>query len=730
MIESPVSSPPRLRTEFSDPMVSHKIKPHHRERLAVVYVRQSSVQQVLNNQESTALQYGLREKAIAWDWPRERIIVIDEDQAHSGSTAVGRTGFQRLLVEIGLNHVGLILGIEMSRLARSCKDWYQLLEVCAIFQTVLADQEGLYDPRQYNDRLLLGLKGTISEAELHLIHQRMFQGQLNKAKRGELFNHPPIGYVRPANGLLAKDPDQEVQAVVDMIFDQFDQLGSINAVVRYLLKHNIRLPIRATCGDDAGQLQWRPPNRQTLRSLLRHPIYAGVYTWGRHTMDPRRKIPGRPRTGRVEVAPEQCMVFLKDHCPAYITWDRYQAIRRQLTDNQWRRHCRGALREGSALLGGLLVCGQCDRQMQVKYNRYKRRDGCDTCQVHYQCGRQIVADGAQWCQKLSGRILETLITQQVLAVLQPASMALTLQAAKDIERERKTLGRQWQYRLERARYQVDRAARQYHAVEPENRLVARELERQWEENLLALQQEKEAYTHFCEERSPSLTPDDRRRLKRLSTDINRLWHASTTSYADRKTIIRHLIEKVTITTPSESSHMDVTIRWAGGFTSEHTWTRPIHRYEQLDNYPALLSRIVALHNQNKTSVQIANQLNQEGYHPPQCDAFTGSQVRKLLAHQVGPPKRSDALESTPRTKDEWWISDLSHLLNIPGPTLYNWLRRGWAQGRRRPGVQQPWLIWADAEEQERLQRLHTYPRSYGNQPPNTDLIRPKPRPET
>ena len=285
-------------SEVSTSQMPAKIQHHQQDRLAVVYVRQSSPQQVLEHRESTALQYNLRCRATQWGWPGERVLVIDEDQGQSGCTAAGRMGFQRLLAEVSLDHVGLILGIEMSRLARSNKDWHQLLELCAIFNTVLADQDGVYDPREYNDRLLLGLKGTLSEAEGHMIQQRMSQGRLNKAKRGELFNHAPIGYVRLLTGKLAMDPDEQVQAVVHLIFDQFEELGSINSVLRYLVQHEINMPIRPHSGVHLGQLQWCRPNRQTLRNLLHHPIYAGAYTWGRRPTDPRRKLPGRPGTSR------------------------------------------------------------------------------------------------------------------------------------------------------------------------------------------------------------------------------------------------------------------------------------------------------------------------------------------------------------------------------------------------------------------------------------------------
>jgi DNA invertase Pin-like site-specific DNA recombinase len=345
-----------------------KVHPRHLERLAVVYVRQSTVQQVLEHRESTALQYALQARAVQWGWPPDRVLLIDEDLGCSGASAEGRAGFQRLLAEVSLGHVGVVLGIEMSRLARSCRDWHQLLELCALFDTLLADADGLYDPRNYNDRLLLGLKGTISEAELHVLRQRMHEGRLNKARRGELFNHPPMGYVRTPGGELALDPDQQAQSVMRLIFEKFDELGTLNALLRYLVRQQIRLPVRPHFGAERGQLQWRRPNRQTLRNVLHHPIYAGAYTWGRRPTDPRCKVPGRTGTGRKVAAAEACQVLLKDRCPAYITWQQYEANRRRLAENQNRADAKGAPRQGPSLLAGLLKCGQCGRRMTVQYS--------------------------------------------------------------------------------------------------------------------------------------------------------------------------------------------------------------------------------------------------------------------------------------------------------------------------------------------------------------------------
>jgi DNA invertase Pin-like site-specific DNA recombinase len=708
-----------------------KIQPHHRDRLAVVYVRQSSPQQVLEHRESTALQYALRRRAVDWDWPGERVLVIDEDQGCSGVSAEGRAGFQRLLAEVSLDHVGLVLGIEMSRLARSCKDWHQLLELCAVFGTLLADQDGLYDPREYNDRLLLGLKGTLSEAELHILRQRMHQGRLNKAKRGELFNHPPIGYIRQQSGELALDPDEQVQAVVRLIFDQFDELGTINAVLRYLVRNDVRLPIRPHSGPERGQLQWRRPNRQTLRNLLQHPIYAGAYTWGRRPVDPRCKIPGRPSTGRKVASPEECMVFLKDRCPADITWERYQSTRRRIADNQARGQSRGPVREGSSLIKGLLVCGRCGCRMMVQYDRSQAGKDVHSNRPRYVCGRRAIEYGEPLCQSLTGGVLDRFVARQVLGVLEPAALELSLTAAEDIQRQRATIDRQWRQRLERARYDTDRAQRQYNAVEPENRLVARELERQWEQKLLEQRQLEEHYDRFRQDQPGVLTDADRQLIQTLSADIPKLWHAPETSSADRQTMVRYLIQQVVVTAPPESQHLDLDIHWAGGFTSHHRLTRPVARYEQLDNYDQLLARILELRDQKRTSAQIADQLNREGFRPPKRrETFNRQMVRTLLSRQVRAERCARAVENHTLAIDEWWFTDLARELNMPQPTLYHWLRRGWVNARQLPVAGGRWIIWADAEELDRLRRLHRCPRRWHNQPQAATLTRPKRRPES
>jgi DNA invertase Pin-like site-specific DNA recombinase len=700
---------------------SPKIQACHRQRLAMVYVRQSSPHQVLEHRESTALQYNLRCRATEWGWPAERVLVIDEDQGHTATTAEGRLGFQRLLAEVGLDHVGVVLGIEMSRLARSCKDWYHLLELCALFGTLLADQDGVYDPRNYNDRLLLGLKGTLSEAELHILRQRMEQGRLNKARRGELFNHPPIGYVRGPAGEMQIDADEQVQAVVRLIFRIFDELGSINALLRYLVRNDIRLGIRPHCGPERGALQWRRPNRVTLTNLLHRPLYAGAYSWGLRPTDPRRKVPGRPSTGRTVAKATECAVLIKDRCPAYITWDQYQANLKRMEDNRNRCDTRGAVREGPALLKGLLVCGRCGRRLLISYGTSQR--------PRYSCQRNYIDYGEPLCQSLAGRRLDELIARQVLRVLEPASLELSLSASGDIQRERDELDRHWQRRLERGRFERDRAARQYHAVEPENRLVARELEKRWEQSLLDERALQEDYARFKRQQPAELTESDCTMIHALAQDIPRLWRSPQTTSADRQRVVRYLLERVVVTPQAAvNDALDVAIHFAGGFISHHELRRAVARYDQMHDYPQLLDRVQELAQQKQTARQIAEQLNREGWRPPKRrETFNQSMVQHLLWQRGFRQEHPRRQPAEPLGPDEWWFIDLARALNTPTPTLYHWLRRGWVHGRQLPGPQGRWILWADGDELDRLRRLRGCSRSWFNQPQAAELTTPKPR---
>jgi len=501
-------------------LVHDKILRGHQERLAIVYIRQSTVQQVERHQESTKLQYALADRAAQFGWIRERIVVIDDDLGRSGASIEGRLGFQRLVAEVGLGNVGLVLGVEMSRLARSCRDWHQLLEICALFDTLIADADGVYDPSNYNDRLLLGLKGTMSEAELHILKARMLAGRKAKARRGELGKAVPMGYVRRPSGEAALDPDEQAQATIRLVFDLFDRFKTVGKVMTYLVEHDIRMPVRQHGGPGKGELDWRRANRPTLLNLFANPIYAGVYAYGVRAVEKRRQQPGRPGTGRRSRRAGEAEVFLHDRLPAYISFERYERNQAQLKAN--KATCIGTPRAGSALLSGLLICGRCGLRMLAQYNHNGHA-------ARYVCSQMQSCYGESFCQSLKAAPLDALISGLVLDALKPAAIEASLALVENLEAERAALEKHWRQRLERASWQVERARRQYAAVEPENRLVARTLERDWEA-ALAEQARLEA-EHEREKRARKEAPsaDELAAIRDLSRDLPALWRAETTT---------------------------------------------------------------------------------------------------------------------------------------------------------------------------------------------------------
>ncbi len=692
-----LSAPSRPSEISHDVMRSEKLQPWHYERLAVVYVRQSTPQQVLAHQESTRLQYGLVERARALGWGEDRILLIDDDLGRSGATVDGRTGFQRLVSEVSLDHVGLILGIEMSRLARSNRDWHQLLELCALFRTLIADLDGIYDPAHYNDRLLLGLKGTMSEAELHILKQRMYQGSLSKARRGELRFALPVGYVWDHEGAIQIDPDEQVQAVVRLIFRKFEELGTLGSLVRYLVQQQIQLGIRVREGPGKGTLAWRRPNRVTVQMMLKHPLYAGAY--GRRQVDSRRKHPTRPQTGRVVMEAADWHALLPGHCPAYITPEKYDQNQAQLAANRARAKARGAVRTGAALLPGLVICARCNVRLGVHYDR-------DRTHHTYDCTERRTHYGEPICQHVPGPRLDTFISQQVLAALEPATLELSLTAAQHVEQERAELDRLWQQRRERAAYEAERAARQYHAVEPENRLVARSLERTWEEKLVAQQQLDEAYHRFVSQRPRVLTSQQRDAIRRLAADIPGLWSASTTSVTDRKEIIRQVVERVVVEAQGRSERVRVRIDWVGGGHTEGEMVRDIARLSDLSSYSHLCDRIRLLTEEGHTAPAIAERLNSEGYRPARQDAHFRvahvTDVQRQLGLRACRPRLRDRAGLGPQ---EWWSADLVERLGLSRSCLHRWIRLGWVRARQEESPLHRWIVWADDAELTRLELL-------------------------
>lgn len=673
---------------------SSKIQDAHLAKLAIVYVRQSSPHQVLEHRESRERQYALADHAVMLGWPKERVLVIDEDQGQSGKTADDRTGFQRLVAEVTMSHVGLILGLEVSRLARSNKDWHDLFELCAIFQTLLSDQEGVYDANEPNDRLILGLKGMMSEIELTTMRNRLERGKMHKAERGELFTSAPLGYVRLHSGEIGLDPDEQVQSVVRLVFAKFDELGSVYGVFRYLLRNNVRLGMRARKGPNHGQVEWHRPALPTLFSLLHNPTYAGAYAYGRTFKDLRRKAAGHSKTGARSAPMAEWKVLIRDRLPAYISWHHYLENQTRMRQNRLSSTSAGVPRPGAALLTGLLVCGNCGARMHVTYGVRGK--------PYYNCVRHFARGTDRTCHGLQAAAVDDLVAAQVLSALTPAALELSNKAVADIQKERTLLERHWYQQLERARYEAERAERQYRAVEPENRLVARTLEKAWEETLQAQARLTEEYDRFVRTEPQPLSEGERARIQALAADIPALWQAPKTTAADRKEIVRCLVERVVARVRQGSEHVAVVIHWQGGFTTEHAVVRAVHRYEQLDSFDQLLSRILELRRQGQTAAMIAGALNRQGFRRPKSrGGFTEQTVRKLVSQRGIAKPKGRAAELN---QHEWWLADLAQELRIPSSKLRDWAIRGWLQGRQT-SPEGPWIVWADPEEVKRLKKL-------------------------
>lgn len=687
-----------------------KVLRHHRERLAIVYIRQSTMQQLERNQESTRLQYALVDRALQFGWPRERVVVIDDDLGCSGASVEGRLGFQRLVAEVGLDHVGLVLGVEMSRLARSCRDWHQLLEICALFDTLIADVDGVYDPASYNDRLLLGLKGTMSEAELHILKARMLAGRRAKAQRGELGKAVPMGYIRQPSGEVALDPDAQAQATIRLIFDLFDRFRTLNKVLTYLVAHDIRFPVRVRGGPRKGELEWHRPNRPSLHNLFANPIYAGVYAYGVRQVDRRRQQPGRPGTGRGRYEPDAAEVFLKDRMPAYISWERYQGNRAQIAKNRADRV--GPVRAGQALLSGLLVCGHCGLRMMAQYNS-------NGSALRYVCCRMTVDYGAPFCQSLKGAPLDALVAELVLQALAPAALEVSLAVAGNLEAARAELDRHWRQRLERAHYASERARRQYDAVDPDNRLVAGTLERVWEAALAEEAKLAEAYAQFQREQPSVPDAAELAELARLATELPALWAAETTTQADRQTIVRMLLERVLVEVVAESEQVRVQCHWHGGHRTAHTLIRPVARLTALSTYTELVDRASELHRAGESYARIAETLNQEGWRPAKRrTTFNGQMVHHLLSKAgVVMPRYRRKPRDLPREADEWTVRELAAEIGMPQPTLYTWVQQGRLRSRRvAVGVRNALLIHADAATIANLKAVRATPPPWHRRP--------------
>ncbi len=683
------------------PFNDERVTTAQRAKLAYIYVRQSSVSQVRQHQESTELQYRLVDRAVALGWPAERIHVIDEDLGKSGAGGAERHGFQKLIAEIGLGNAGLVVSLDASRLARNNRDWHQLLELCSVFGVLIADGERLYDPRVYHDRLLLGLSGIMSEAELHQIRVRLHQGERQKAARGELRLPVPAGLALDRTGAIILNPDEEVRARVELVFAKFRELHTARAVMRFLRAHGLPLPVRPLLGPGPHDVVWREADCARVRSILQNPAYAGAYVYGRRRAEPSRRRPGAgPAT--VKVAIEDWPVCLRAAHPGYISWEEYMANQRRLADNANRYEAGhpGAPRKGVALLQGVAICGRCSRRMSLRYT------GPDGDYPVYCCRVDRDQRSAASCQEVRALPIDALVEGALLDALAPDQIAIALAAVGQLEEETRQLERQWALRRERARYEAERARRQYDAVEPENRLVARSLERAWEEKLRAVEAIDQEHARWRAEEPLALEDEDRAALQALGENLPQIWRAPTTTAMDRKRILRFVIREVIIDQSRLPGRVWLKIVWQTGATSEHALLRRVRAYRDTADLDGLRRRIADLNANGTMDKEVAKVLNQEGFLTTRGGPFTGGNVSVLRNRWGIPTVKINGIDANPpRWADgRWSVQGAAIALGVRPHTIFHYLARGLLVGHQL-AKGQPWQIDLSPEQIDRL-RAH------------------------
>ena len=590
-------------------LTNSKIQPTHLQRKATVYLRQSTVKQVHEHRESTARQYALRQRAQELGWELNNIDVIDDDLGESGSNTERRSGFQRLGEDVAHGRVGAIFALEVSRLARSCADWHKLLDLCSISDVVIADELSVYSPADHNDRLLLGFKGTMSEAELYWIKLRLQGGKLNKARRGDLYFQPPGGYEwDPITSRFRLDPDEQVQTAIQLVFDRFRISGSSYSVMRYFAERGLKLPIRDL---HTNELKWKHPNEYSMRDIVHNPAYAGAYTYGRSE---RRTTManGEVRRYRKRLPRNEWKICLLDHHPAYISWEEFMDNENKLYENRNRITSpdqRGAAREGHALLQVLVLCGKCGCRMNVGYPGRRRH-------VTYRCinsdHTKSIARNVPRCWNVTGYAIDDAVEKLFLETVNVPEIELGLAVVRETERQAAEIDRQWKLRIEQAQYEAKIVERRYKAIDPDNRVVARTLEREWNEKLKDLEELEQERDKVRQREKVELNDDDRARILSLSKDLKQVWRAETTTHAERKNLLRMLVREITLT-PIDVPHRETRVQllWQTGAIRDFKVPRPSGRRVHSTSPEArqLISKFLE---EGKTTSETAIEMNRQG----------------------------------------------------------------------------------------------------------------------
>ena len=673
---------------------SSKVKLSHTQRAACVYVRQSTPGQVEHNRESTARQYALAERACQLGWPKEQVVIIDEDLGLSGSSSDKRSGFARLTSEVALAHVGIVLGLEVSRLARNNADWYRLLELCGITDTLIGDNDGIYHPALFNDRLLLGLKGTMSEAELHIIRARLDGGIRNKAARGELRRGLPVGFVwGEQDGEVLFHPDEAVTGAIRTVFERFAEFGSARRVWLWFRSEGLSFPLQTMPAGLPGPIRWVTPTYTALHHILTNPVYAGAYTYGKTRYERYVDANGAVRKRIRHLPMEQWAVLIPEHHPGFIDWATYQANQARLDSNTRPKphQAGGAVREGSALLQGIVTCGHCGRRLHIHYRGRNSTPG-------YHCsGKDLVEGRGVYCLNVGGLVIEQAVANAFLEAVTPAAVEAMRLTVEQLRTNHDAALSQWRLEVERTRYEAERAERRYRTVDPENRLVARGLETEWESRLRD-QAAAEAELRRREQQRPSpLDPEQLKRLQMLGSDIRQVWNATTSTDRDRKELLRTLLEEAVLNLKRAEGHAHLTLRWRGGAIT--TLDVAVPKFRPLgprtdEDTISLLRRLAVLYSDEV----IAGILNRQGRKTATGERFTANQVGSLRRYRSIPRFQPPA---EPPNGELVSIRKAARILEMNTSSIHRWLADGFIAGEQvTPGA--PWQIRITDELRARI----------------------------
>lgn len=673
-------------------MIIGKIQPQHLAKKAYIYLRQSTLAQVKFNQESTQRQYALQDKAQQLGWPSAIIKILDGDLGASGAQSNNREDFKTLVADVSMGKVGAIFVLEASRLSRSCADWHRLLELCVMTNTLIIDEDGCYNPCDFNDQLLLNLKGSMSFAELHFIRARLQGGKINKAKKGELKVPLPVGFCYDENNRIRFDPDKQVCNTLRLFFNVFKQEGSAYGIVHHFAHHHIQFPKRAFGGALKGKLTWGRLTHSRTLNILNNPSYAGAYGYGQHTYQKKLSEAGKLKTITKVLPIDEWPIMIKDHHEGYISWESYidnQKILRQNQTNRKDNMLPLSAREGMALLQGLLICWRCGRRLSTRYQ------GHGGLYPTYACS-STQGEGLEKesCLSVSATVLDSALSEKVLMTINPVQIDIAAKAFEELEHRSQSLERQWLMKIERAKYEAQLAQRRYEEVDPSNRLVASMLEKDWNDALTLLQQVQSQYGDYKQKNVLTITKVQKENILALAKDFPRLWNAPSTSAKDRKRILRLLIKDITVEKLREERKATLHIRWQGGALEDleiHTPRSPFEKWKHSDETIKRV-RELAL---TMTDQQIAEKFNQEGLITNKGNSFTWHSIKGIRhTHKISPPILHGP--------EEFSINQVTKKFNVSYHVVRYWIERNMINIRRAGS--KTW-VFLDSEKEIELKKI-------------------------